>query len=199
MKFITASVLLASTIYSTLRYNVFKGIPWADWPTYVMNKSFGLSALALVTIEVLRRRLLTSGPNMHLFKMAGLFAAIHVVLSLVLLSPVYYEKLYEQGKLTGLAGTALVLGAIAAATFSLGGGPMPAARAHRTAWTLAVLGLVIGVHAALQGYATWFTPRQWPGGMPPNTLLSFLLGMVALVSGLWPTRAANHSDAEFNP
>lgn len=32
-----ASVVLTTLAYATVRYNVFKGVPWDEWPTYVVS------------------------------------------------------------------------------------------------------------------------------------------------------------------
>ncbi|KKO17939.1 MAG: hypothetical protein BROFUL_03390 [Candidatus Brocadia fulgida] len=56
MRYVTTLVFLAAAAYATLRYNVFKGVPWSDWSTYVMNKAVALSALAFMALEVFRSR-----------------------------------------------------------------------------------------------------------------------------------------------
>jgi len=44
--------------------------------------------------------------------------------------------------------------------------------------------LLVGVHAAVLGFGGWFQPGTWPGYMVPITLISFLLGVVALILGM---------------
>ena len=48
---IIIAVFLFSLIYAVLRYNVFKGVPWIDFPTYVFNKVLSLSALILFVLN----------------------------------------------------------------------------------------------------------------------------------------------------
>ena len=48
---IVAVTVAVSGIYATLRYNVFKRVPWSDWPHYVGNKILALSALILVSLR----------------------------------------------------------------------------------------------------------------------------------------------------
>ncbi|KKO17940.1 MAG: hypothetical protein BROFUL_03391 [Candidatus Brocadia fulgida] len=114
----------------------------------------------------------------------------------MLLSPAYYEKLYQQDKLTVSAGMSLALGAVTAAAMSLGAIRSRSSSTDGVVNDLAVLCFVIGLHAMLIGFAGWFAPLKWPGLMPPITLISFLLGTAALASGLWPGR--KFSDSHTN-
>jgi hypothetical protein len=81
--------LFGSTVYATARYNVFKGVPWDDWPTYTLNKAFALSSLGLIVFSIIRTRSAKRHSIGRDMFMAGVFGAIHVILSLTLLSPDY--------------------------------------------------------------------------------------------------------------
>jgi hypothetical protein len=74
----------------------------------------------------------------------------------------------------------MLLGALAAVFMALGLRPRTAPGAERGPSTLPCLSLVVGFHAMLQGFPGWFTPAQWPGMLPPITLISFLLGLAAV-------------------
>jgi hypothetical protein len=176
---LVAVVFLAALGYATLRYNVFKGVPWADWPSYTLNKALAFTSLILVAAAVFRMRrpgLRTSA----IMIAAGVLGLAHSLLSFALLTPLYYAKLFEAGKLTFAGGLSMTIGVAAAVVMDLG--------ARRSAlWTpgqrrtaLALLAFAVGVHAALPNFAAWLTPNGWPGGMPPITLLSFLCGVAAL-------------------
>jgi hypothetical protein len=179
--------LLGSAIYATARYNIFKGVPWSDWPTYTLNKAFALAALVLLVFSVTRARAggHSIAPAMH---MAGVFWLTHVALSLTLLSPAYYDKFFVQGKLTATAGLSMLLGSVAAAVMAVGKGVREDQAGGRGLGYLAMLAFVVGLHAMLQGFAGWFTPSEWPGRMPPITLISFLLGLAAVVIAVRPKR-----------
>ncbi len=164
--------------YATVRYNVFKHVPWADWPHYVVNKALALAGLILIALSVLRlaRR---GGTIRRLMAWAGGFTSAHVLLSLALLRPEYFDKLFVDGKLTAAAGWSMLLGAAAWAATEVG-----ARRAHQ--WRpavrgelLALIALVSGLHAALPSIGGWFAPATWPGGLPPITLISFAIGLIA--------------------
>ncbi len=176
--------LLGSVAYATARYNIFKGVPWNDWPTYTLNKAFALAALLLVVLSVLRKSLARQHPPDRTLYMAGVFTFMHVVLSLTLLSPDYYPNFFLQRKLTAAAGLSMVLGAAAAAAMTAGRRPHGAQDTGGGVRNLAILAFATGVHALLQGLVGWFAPSTWPGMMPPITLISFLLGLAAVAAAL---------------
>jgi hypothetical protein len=176
--------LLASAAYATLRYHVFKDVPWSDWPTWTLNKAFGLAALVLLVLYVKGRT--GSGPDSQepILQMAGVFASIHVMISLVLLSPAYYAGLFQESKLTSAAGVSMTLGAFAAAGMALGSRQQRGADSKWTAVRLPAVACLVGFHAFFQGFAGWLVPSKWPGTMPPLTLISFVLGLVAVALSL---------------
>jgi uncharacterized membrane protein YqjE len=174
----------AAIIYATVRYNVFKGVLWADWPAYTINKALAVASLLMIVASVFRMRR-PGRPVSTLMLTAGGLALAHSLLSFALVNPGYYERLFADGKLTFLAGLSLTLGAGIMAVMEIG------ARRGRV-WSpgirhnaLALTAFATGVHAALPATASWITPATWPGGMPPLTMLSFLAGVCAIVAWRW--------------
>ncbi|MCP5115457.1 MAG: hypothetical protein GY953_31915 [bacterium] len=39
----------------------------------------------------------------------------------------------------------------------------------------------VAAHLGVMGFAGWITPSEWPGSMPPITLLGFLAAITPLV------------------
>jgi hypothetical protein len=187
---ISLFVLLGSALYATARYHLLNDISWEDWPIYTLNKAFALSSLLLLVLSLHRKHTGAPDPNPYNPQIAGLFGAMHVMLSLILLSPAYYEKFYIQGKLTPAAGLSMVLGAAAAFVMFAGPGMRQNQRTDGGVRILAILAFAIGLHAMLQGFAGWFAPSKWPGMMPPITLISFLLGLAAALYTLFHKPAA---------
>jgi len=185
-----ALAFICSAMYATVRYNICKGVAWSDWPAYTLNKAFAVSALALLIVFVLRARWSPGGRPTQILSLAGGLAALHVLVSLVLLSPDYYEKLFQQGRLTATAGLSIVLGAAAAVAMAAGALKRGGQGTGAGAGSIALLSFLIGVHAALQGFAGWFAPQTWPGTMPPLTLIAFGLGALAVGLALYPRRSA---------
>lgn len=170
----TLLTLLGSACYATARYNVIKGVPWEDWPTYTVNKVFAVSAVALLLVAAVRRRR-SAGSAGPLLGHAALLTALHVVLSLMLLTPAYFEKYFAAGKLTAAAGVAMTFGALGLVWMMRG-----TLTGQRARGGLALLATLTIGHTAVQGFAGWLDPATWPGGLPPITLLSTLLALAAL-------------------
>lgn len=184
---LTAALFAAALGYATLRYNVLKGVPWADWPAYTINKALAVAALLMIAATVVRLRR-PDKPTSVLMATAGALALAHSLLSFALLNPGYYARLFDAGKLTFAAGLSLTLGAAIMAVMELG-----ARRSDR--WSvpvrhaaLALIAFATGVHAALPAVATWFEPATWPGGLPPLTLISFVSGAIAIAA--WRLRVS---------
>jgi len=175
-------VTAASLAYATLRYNVLKGVPWSDWPVFVLNKALALSGLLLLVLWIVRARRGRGTPQAALLAAAARMTLAHIGLSLVVLTPVYFPAFFLDGRLTWQAGTAVALGIAAASGLAAG-----ARHAGAHGYTLLAFGLVAfgaGAHAALYGYSSWLTPSSWPGYMPPITLVSFAAGISGVLAAL---------------
>jgi hypothetical protein len=182
----TLIVLLTTSLYATFRYNVFKGVAWSEWPVYILNKVFALSALLLLMIYALRCRRGAAEVSARLLPVAWILMLLHVGISLAILNPAYYVKYFQGAKLTWQAGWSTMLGVVAAV------GLHKFCRACELNNNIALpakmgsLAFVSGLHAALLGYAGWFQPATWPGHMIPITLISFVAGSVALGAAFLP-------------
>ena len=182
------TVMISCAIYATLRYNVFKGVAWSEWPVYVLNKVFALSSLLLLMIQILRLRRNQGDPKPSLLTAAWALMLLHAGLSLVILEPAYYIKYFSGSKLTLAAGWSMMLGVAAAVGLHVYSRFCERAGAGRLILKLGGFAFVAGLHAALLGYAGWFQPATWPGHMIPITLISFVSGLVALSAALGPRR-----------
>lgn len=165
--------------YATLRYNVFKGVPWTDWPAYTLNKALAFAALGLIALAVFR--IAARRPTGTILAVGGALGLAHSLLSFALLDPAYYPRFYAGGKLTFLAGLSLTLGAAATVAMDLGARKCGGWRPGRRQAALAAIAFGVGLHAALPAVTTWIAPATWPGGLPPITLLSFAIGTVAAI------------------
>ncbi len=181
--------LAAAGGYATLRYVVLGPVPWQQLPLYVANKALALAGLVLVVAAQcyrspgLRRQLGCWG--------AGLLAG-HGMASFMLLHPAYFPGWFtDRGQFTLQAGVSLLCGTLAlvlvgylvlasiqrelrdgepSGSLLLGGGTL-------------VLGLT-ALHLFNMGFSGWLTPTRWHGGLPPITLLGFLLASGALLGRL---------------
>lgn len=181
------AVTVAAAIYATLRYNVAKGVPWADWPSYIANKVLAVTGLVLLSWAALRK-LRSSGSAATFMRWGGGATLAHVVLSLGLFSSGYFEKLFAGGKLTFTGGLSLLFAVLATVLLEVGArqaAQWTASTAQRaTAWLL----LLSSLHTMTPSATGWFDPASWPAGMPPLTLLATLPAAAALAAWVWSAR-----------
>ena len=171
-------ITVASVAYATIRYNVFKGVAWTDWPVFILNKGLALSSLVLLAAWILRHRRSTDVSEPALLAAASRLMLAHIGLSLIVLSPAYFPAFFVDGRLTWQAGAALAIGTAAAVGLPVFSRP---GRAHQSRLRgLGLIAFAAGCHAALFGHSSWFTPAAWPGYLLPITLVSFAAGLVGI-------------------
>jgi hypothetical protein len=120
---IIAAVSLAAGAYATLRYNVCKGVPWADWPSDTLNKRLAVTSLLLLTGAGLRRFRRT-GSSAVLMTWGFAAALGHLLLSFALFQPRYFDKLFAAGKLSFAGGASMAAGrSLMSCSRSAGAGP----------------------------------------------------------------------------
>jgi hypothetical protein len=185
---IIAATILGSALYATLRYNVFKGVSWTDWPLYVANKVLAIAALLLVVLAALRVATPQGRQIRRLMGWASAMALAHSLASLALLEPSYFEKFYWDERLTAVAGASLLLGSLAFVLLQWGKGQPGTAAPDSAVLPLSGIAFLSGLHAALPSGASWLSPSSWPGYMPPITLISFVAGVIAVAAPLRPSR-----------
>lgn len=186
--------------YAVLRYNVFKGVEWAHLPLYVANKALALSAVVLVAASYFLGGRATSPQGdcvrrARSAKRLGLtgfsLAALHALMSMTLLSPVYFEKLHSaDGKLTLAGEAAMLFGVLSLWCLTLPAlASLPAMNEHlgTEGWSRMqrmgywALALNCG-HVLAMGASGWLDLAGWPGGLPPITLPAFVVGLAALLT-----------------
>lgn len=188
----------ACLVYAIVRYNVFKGVEWTHLPLYIVNKSAAFGGVVFIALAYVVGKWFGGTPGSEpvrakakFFGLAGFgMISMHILMSMVLLSPANYEKFFaESGKLN-LAGEVTFLCGVLAYGCLL----FPAIttlpymydalgmdrwlRAQHMGY--ATLGLACG-HTFAMGYKGWIDLSTWPGSLPPITMLGFLAALIALV------------------
>ena len=167
---IVGAIVVTAVAYATLRYNVFQGVPWSDWPVYVLNKAAAVSSLVMLLVWTLRAQRGRRNAPGGLLAAAARLALLHTALSIAILSPAYYPAFYNGARLTWQGSLSLLLGVSTASGLVMSArGPLDA---RATARRLGLVTFAVGLHAAIYGYPGWFTPSLWPGHLPPITMLS---------------------------
>ena len=84
--------------YAIVRYHVFQGVSWADFPLFIANKAISLAAVFFIAVSYLIGKTLRvyendPGRRLILIKSCGLMgfslAAIHTFMALLLFTPHY--------------------------------------------------------------------------------------------------------------
>jgi len=171
-------VLFFTFAYATLRYAWFGHISTAHIPVYILNKAVSMTAACSL--------LMASLALVHAQREAFDFwrktcmnlVFIHVLMSLAVFNKGYFPKWFS-GDMMSLTGECtLLLGALGVYCFwrLLTFDMKP--RVRRIMIT-AASALVAG-HLFVMGYDGWLTVQKWNGGLPPITLLSFLMVVSSL-------------------
>lgn len=204
---VSSVFLLACFVYAALRYLVFGDVAVDQLPVFVMNKALSMAGLVLIALAVGARPIVRALPALGWLKadrralgMAGLgFAGVHTALSLMLLNPAYFGKIYSAaaGRMSLWAELSMLAGAVALALLvwqsritgngKTGDDAARRASTHRRWLGTGVLALTL-LHVAFMGWPGWLAPGDWPGGMPPITLLSAGVALVGVALGLAPRR-----------
>ncbi len=201
-KRIIFGVLIFSAAYAICRYHIFGGVPWKDFPFYIMNKIMSMAAFILLIINF------TLGPLKNIYdkipeswlnarKIIGisafLIAVIHILMSFLLFNPrVYGEFFMENGTMTLFTGISMLAGVL---TFAILWGYNLSFQTFlsQDSKIISVIGsrkfllwaLLIGlIHLFFMGFKDWLNPSEWYGGMPPISLFTFTLGTIGYVVNL---------------
>ena len=194
---LAAALLGAALSYATVRYNLFKGVPWSDWPGYIVNKALAVAGLWLLAWSA-GRKLAGRRSTRVPMGWAGCLILSHVVVSLGLFGYVLFPKYFADGKVNLVGGVSLLAGALAVTLLELGA--RSASAWPRRIW-LRILAALLGLsalHTAFPGLAGWFVPREWPGSLPPLTLLA-CAPAAALAAWASANRARHWSGKKAHP
>ena len=193
LRWVVGSFVL-SMAYAVIRYHVFGTTPWAHMPVFTTNKAisvaslFALAGAFVVNGAAARARLGITGFGL---------AVLHVLMTLSILGPATYPKLYEGDRVNFLGEVAMLTGCLATVLLFLPATATATAireqlgPARWRSWQRAGLVAVacVGLHVTAIGFRGWLKPEAWPGYLPPITLGSLLIALVPFVVGRKQRRA----------
>lgn len=197
---VTGWVFALCMAYAIVRYNVFNAVPVKHIPLYILNKAVSLSSVLLFAwafIAPLRAKLTKIDYDASLAKgmivVASMLAVLHVVLTMIILEPGYFKKLYAIKRFNELGEITLMFGALSiflllvrvVGSLEISGlGKMISDKFSH--WFNLLFSLMVMAHLFVMGglmyshkyYSIWpggwIKPHIWPGMMPPISLLAFL-------------------------
>jgi hypothetical protein len=178
---IAAWVFVVSLTYAVVRYMVFGSVPPSQLPVFLSNKAISVTALVMTGLSMV-----TNGSRRAALGAIGAaLVLLHVVLSLIVLTPAYLGKLFDtRGTLTAAGEWSMLAGAIAGLIMvrlarrpsdEPGSGSLIPGAGQ---WILALTAL----HVLALGYPSWIDPVHWPGHLPPISMLSFLVAVGFLIA-----------------
>ena len=200
---IIAITCLLSLAYAVLRYHIMGPVPWKDFPFYILNKGISLTAILLLCFNFTFGPLKNLGVNVadswlnsrQALGMTGfLLVLIHALISFLLFSPDVYHQFFEENNtLTlfgGLSMLAGVLGFVILWAFNLSFKTFiredQAFIAFITSRRFMLVALLMGLaHVFFMGYEGWLNPGGWHGGLPPISLVAFVICAVGYIINLF--------------
>jgi DMSO/TMAO reductase YedYZ heme-binding membrane subunit len=183
-----------------VRYHIAGPVEWLHLPLFILNKATSLAAVILVASsymvgKVIRWHDHDKALRLVVIKFCGLMgfflAGVHAFFSLVLLSPAYFSKHFDDvGRLTLQGEVSLGVGVLA--LFCLLGPAvttlpmMPRAiggvRWMRNQRLGYVALLLVVVHLVFLGITGWLAPGDWHGGIPPISLVAVVAASVPVLA-----------------
>jgi hypothetical protein len=185
---VVSVVFCAALAYIFVRYHYFGNTPWERAPLFTMNKVVSFAAALLFAWVHLVRPAPPAGVKIGLA--AFWLAALHVLMSMALLMPDHYAKLYEGAAYNLTGQTTLLFGCLTVMLLALPAvASIPSVRealtsgqrlfARRAGYAALFF---IALHVFALGIAGWLRPSTWTGGLPSPTLLTFLAVLAPLAA-----------------
>jgi DMSO/TMAO reductase YedYZ heme-binding membrane subunit len=192
-----ASALTLFTLYAVLRYNVFKGVETAHLPLYIGNKILSISGLFLLAASYAIRKMPWPKQDAqhrgNIARFLGLvgfsFTAMHVLISLMILSPAYFPKFFAGDMMNWKGELSMLMGVISLYFFSypvITSIPSVKQSLGTKRWQSqqqrGYFGLLLALlHSAVMGASGWLNVQSWPGYLPPITLLAVVIAAIPLI------------------
>ncbi len=196
------TVFSASTVYAFLRYIVFGDVEVAHLPLFILNKATALSGFFLLIISSVISML--KNRDFHwlnscyqgkdiIGKGSFLLIIAHVFISLIIMSPAYFEKFFAESDRLNLKGELSMLMGVAGLIFlwrinryfTYSAFDRVEKRSRPLHRQLISWGIVVSsLHVIIMGYDSWFEPGKWHGYFPPITLVAlvgFILWIVTII------------------
>lgn len=190
--------IIVALLYSIVRYNIFKNVPWSDFPVYIFNKSVALTIVFLMFYY----RTSISRKNMEVesvWSFMYILVFSHMILSLTILGPSYFSKFYLDGHLNLTGSLSLFTGVVAFIGFSIMG-IFKLLKLLKLDFTInkSIISVLkftnisfVLVHVFIMGINGWLSPSEWPGYLLPISLVAFIVCLISIIVSGYYTRKLN--------
>lgn len=180
MKVKVAIVLFFSIGYAIVRYHFFGPIEAANIPSYLVNKGSSLAAVFFLLFSAYARYKKNNAQAQLWGKTSLVLLGLHVFLSWSLWSPGYFDFLYANEDWTALTEKmnlkgeiTLITGAVGTMVYLM----ISSKRPKSITLLMTIAAAMVCMHVGAMGVMGWLKPEGWNGGLPPITLLSFLVAV----------------------
>ncbi len=167
------AVLVGTSIYTFVRYVIFGSVDLVHMPVYLANKSVSMAAVVALFAASLAQARAISSQAQFWGRVSWHCVCIHILLSLAIVSKGYYSKFFQADKMNLTGEASILFGVLAAYAYWMMGSRDSHMARKRNLLLLSIV--MIAGHLVAMGLAGWLNVAGWNGGMPPISLISFLL------------------------
>jgi hypothetical protein len=172
------TVLFFATVYAVMRYAGFANVSPIHIPVYLLNK--GISMTAAFSLLMAALGLIRAQRDVFDFwrKACMNLVFLHVIMSLAVFNKGYFPKWFAGDMMTLTGELTLLMGALGVycfwrlLTFDM--------KPHIRRIMMTSASALVAGHLFVMGYDGWLQVQKWNGGLPPITLLSFLMVVSSL-------------------
>ncbi len=177
-------IFTGALLYAIFRYIIFGNVAWDQLPLFITNKALSFSGLILLIISPILKHYGKKENN--IFRSAGfIFICLHSVISVILLNKFYFLKFFnESGTFRFDSGISMIAGIISLISLLFVYFEKTGFGKNNNKLFYFILLILPLIHIFLIGYGSWLSFSSWPGGMPPITMISFLIYAAVLVINL---------------
>jgi hypothetical protein len=166
-------ILTFTTAYSIIRYNICGSVSPDNIPVFILNKSISFAAAACLFLCSLNAAKANAENVREWGRMSYYLAIVHVLLSFPIFTPEYFEKLFDDSKMNIWGEMMILAGVLCFFIYYLI--PKAVHLFNRLHLLHLYASTLLGAHILFLGYRGWSKFGAWQGGMPPISLLTFLL------------------------
>jgi len=171
--------LLFTSLYTVVRYIVFGNVSIVQLPVFLLNKSISMASVLFLFYASLS--------NLKQYQDGAAFwgrasfhcALIHILLSLSILSRVYYEKFFSPEKMNWSGELSVMFGVLAIYCFWFIFQVPSGQTRLRIMQTMSCF--FITAHLIAMGLTGWITVNKWHGGLPPISLVCFVFSILTFL------------------